>query len=143
MSAIALDLLQHLRESGVADDRARSIAELFDRRVTEGLRESARRVEEALREAKSHADRNRAETEQKARAEFVSREEYHARDKTLATRDDLLRVEKRMENGFAEIRKDIRLLYHILIGGLIALVGMFLGLLGGVAALIAKLYFGV
>ena len=136
MSAIALDLLQHLRESGVADDRALGIAELFDRRM-----------KEALRDAKAHADRNRAETEQKVRSEFVSKDEYHARDKTLATRADLAETRQdlsaRMEAGFAENRRDSRAIYRILIGVLIALIGIFLGLIGAGVAAIAKFYLGV
>ena len=78
MSAAAIQLLNHLREGGVENERAVKIAEAFDLRV-----------KEALEDAKAHADRNRAEIEAQAKTQFVAADEYHARDKTLATRADL------------------------------------------------------
>ena len=83
MSAAAIHLLDHLRENGVEDDRAVKIAEAFDRRV-----------DEVLAESKAHSDRNRAESEEKAKVQFVPAADYHARDKTLATREDVGEVRK-------------------------------------------------
>ena len=132
MSAIALDLLQQLRESGVADERAIKIAESFDRQV-----------KEAMREAKAYSDRNRRESEEKAAVKFVSKDEYAARDKTLATRGDMAELRTELRADMADIRKDIRVLYNIVIVGLATLVGGSLAIIGGVAALIVKVFFGV
>ena len=140
MSAIAIQLLDRLRESGVEDDRAVKIAEAFDRRV-----------EEALREAKAHSDRNRAESEEKAKVQFVSAADYHARDKTLATREDLhteiaavradnAETNRRLDNIHDSLRAEIRGISRLLIGGFITL---FAPIVAGVVALIAKLFFGV
>ena len=157
MSDIAINLLGHLRHKGVEDAAALNIAQSLDRQM-----------EEVLREAKAHADRHRAETDEKIkanaeqvkahaeqakaqaevfkaredriRAEFVSASAYHERDKTLATREDLtqLRVELRAE--IAEIRKDNRHTQRLILGGIITIVA---ALIGGFSAIIAKLYFGV
>ena len=128
MSAITIDLLNHLRESGIGDETARRIARAFDLRV-----------EEALREAKAHSDRNRAESEEKTKAreaQFVSATDYHARDRELATRADIGDVRAEI----AELRREMNTGFQrLFIGGLIALVGV----LGSIGALIAKLYFGV
>ena len=104
MSAAAIQLLDQLRESGVENDRAVKIAEAFDLRV-----------KEALEEAKTHSDRNRAEAEARAKAQFVSADEYHKRDRTLATRDDL-------NAAISEVRKEIRGIYHLLLGGFVTIV---------------------
>ena len=142
MSATAIQLLDHLRESGMEDDRAIKIAEAFDRRV-----------EEAMCEAKVHADRGRAESEEKAKVQFVSAADCHARDKTLATREDLADVRKeiaahrvetrednaetnrRLDNVRDSLRADIRAIHHLLIGGLATIVA-------GIGAVIVKLFFG-
>ena len=118
MSAAAIQLLDQLRESGVENDRAVKIAEAFDLRV-----------KEALEEAKTHSDRNRAEAEARAKAQFVSADEYHKRDRTLATRDDL-------NAAISEVRKEIRGIYHLLLGGFVTIVA-------GLAAIVGKLFFGV
>ena len=122
MSATAIQLLDHLRESGVEDDRAIKIAEAFDRRV-----------EESMRESKAHADRNRAESEARAKAQFVSVDEYHKRDRTLATREDL-------NAAVSELRAEIRGIYHLMLGGFITL---FTTTAAGFAAIAAKLFLGV
>ena len=133
MSAAAIQLLNHLREGGVENERAVKIAEAFDLRV-----------KEALEDAKAHADRNRAETEAQAKTQFVAADEYHARDKTLATRADLhenavaLRAE--ITGLRAEVRSEFRGLYLLLVGGFITL---FVTFVGGFTAIIAKLFFGV
>ena len=139
MSAIAIQLLDHLRESGVEDDRAVKIAEAFDRQVAE-----------ALAEAKAHSDRNRAESEEKAKVQFVSAADYHARDKTLATREDMAalraemsahRVETRADNAalraeISEVRAEVRGIHRMFLGGFVTLVV-------GITIVIAKLFFGV
>ena len=150
MSAAAIHLLDHLRENGVEDDRAVKIAEAFDRRV-----------DEVLAESKAHSDRNRAESEEKAKVQFVPAADYHARDKTLATREDVGEVRKeiaetnrRVDNlrdtllaeisayraetraEIAEVRAEVRGIHRLLFGG-------FLTLAAGVVTVIAKLFFGV
>ena len=125
MSATAIQLLNHLRESGVEDDRAVQIAEAFDLRV-----------KEALEEAKAHADRNRAESEEKAKAQFVTADEYHKRDRTLATRDDLNTEISGVRAEIAELRKEIRGIYQLLIGG-------FATIVAGIVTILGKLFFGV
>ena len=142
MSAAAIHLLDHLRENGVDDDRAVKIAEAFDQRV-----------DEAMREAKAHSDRNRVETEEKAKALFVPVADYHARDKTLATREDVGDVRKEIAEtnrridhvrdtllaAIAENRKEIRGIYRLLLGGFITL---FVPIVAGGVAVVAKLFFG-
>ena len=133
MSAAAIQLLDHLRENGVEDGRAVKIAEAFDKRV-----------DEAMREAKAHADRNRAESEEKAKVQFVTVDEYHKRDRTLATREDLhteitaLRADNRADNAAlrTELRADNRATNRLILGG-------FVTLTAGIVALVAKLYLGV
>ena len=140
MSAAAIQLLDQLRESGVENDRAVKIAEAFDLRV-----------KEALDEAKAHSDRNRAESEAQAKTQFVTADEYHKRDKTLATRDDLnaaiaavhtaiatLRADNRAENAAlrADNRADNRATNRLILGG-------FVTITAGIAALVAKLFIGV
>ena len=143
MSVAAIQLLDHLRESGVEDEHAVKIAEAFDRRV-----------EEAMREAKAHSDRNRAESEEKAKSQFVTADEYHKRDRTLATRDDLntaiaaLRADNRADNAalraemseiraeMAGVRADNRATNRLILGG-------FVTLTAGIVAVVAKLYLGV
>ena len=139
MSAAAIQLLDHLRESGMEDEQAVKIAEAFDRRV-----------EEAMREAKSHSDRNRAESEEKAKSQFVTAEEYHKRDRTLATRDDLntaiavLRADNRADNAalraeMSEIRTEVRATNRLILGGFITL---FVAIVAGFFAIVDKLLGG-
>ena len=143
MSAAAIHLLDHLRENGVEDDRAVKIAEAFDRRV-----------DEVLAESKAHSDRNRAESEEKAKTQFVPAADYHARDKTLATREDVGEVRKEIAAHRAEAREDIgevrkeiagvraevRGIHRLLLGGFVSL---FVPVVAGVVAVVAKLFFGV
>ena len=88
----------------------------------------------------SGVENDRAESEAQAKTQFVTADEYHKRDRTLATRDDLntaiatLRVEFRAE--MAEVRADIRAIYHLLIGGFVTIVA-------GIAVLVAKAFIGV
>ena len=128
MSAAAIHLLDHLRENGVDDDRAVKIAEAFDQRV-----------DEAMREAKAHSDRNRVETEEKAKALFVPVADYHARDKTLATREDVSALRAEIAAHRAETRAELRAISHLLLGGFITL---FVPIVAGAVAVIAKLFFG-
>ena len=107
------------------------------------------------------AERIRAEAEEKAKSQFVTAEEYHKRDKTLATRDDLntaiaalrtdnaalradnaalraemseIRAEFRAE--MAEVRAEVRATNRLILGG-------FVTLTAGIVAVVAKLYLGV
>ena len=111
MSAKAAEFFEDLRRQGVASDLARTIAEAFDRRVSEAVSASAR------------------ESEEKSAAKFVSREEYHKRDRELATRADLgeVRVELRAEiiESRAEMNSRFDGLYRILIVILLAALGAF------------------
>ena len=125
MSAAAIQLLDHLRESGVENEQAVKIAEAFDKRV-----------EEAMRDAKSHSDRNRAESEERAKSQFVSVEEYHKRDRTLATRDDLNAAIAALRAEMSEIRTEVRATNRLILGG-------FVTLTAGIVAVVAKLYLGV
>ena len=132
MSAKAIELFESLRSQGIADGQARAVAEAFDASV-----------KEAVREAKEHSDRNRAESEGRADDRFVSRDEYHERDRELATRGDIAGV----KGEIAELRKDIAAvhqridgLYRILVGILITVVGVFAAVIGGMTTLIWKLF---
>ena len=104
------------------------------------------------------AERIRAEAEERAKSQFVTAEEYHKRDRTLATRDDLntaiaaLRADNRADNAalraeiseiraefraeMAEVRAEVRATNRLILGG-------FVTLTAGVVALVAKLYLGV
>ena len=120
MSAKAIELFESLRSQGIADGQARAVAEAFDASV-----------KEAVREAKEHSDRNRAESEGRADDRFVSRDEYHERDRELATRGDVAGVREEI----AGVRADIAIvnqridgLYRILVGILFAVVGGFAGI---------------
>ena len=118
MSAKAAEFFEDLRRQGVASDLARTIAEAFDRRVSE---------------SKAHSDRNRAESEEKSAAKFVSREEYHKRDRDLATRADLAELRAEMNSRFDG-------LYRILVGIFVAALGGVAALVGGLIAVIWKLF---
>ena len=111
MSAKAAEFFEDLRRQGVASDLARTIAEAFDQRVSEAVSASAR------------------EAEEKSAAKFVSREEYHKRDRDLATRADLgeVRAELRAEiiESRAEMNRRFDGLYRILIVILLAALGAF------------------
>ena len=116
MSAIAIDLLDHLRQSGMADDKARKIAEAFDARIRET-------VNEALNEAKQHADhaadKAANQSAEKADAKFATKSEVEIREKQFTRREesesqfakvlgavDALRGELRETR--AELKADIR-----------------------------------
>ena len=147
MSAAAIQPPDQLRESGVENDRAVKIAEAFDLRVKEALEEAKTHSDRNRAEAEARADRNRAESEAQAKTQFVTADEYHKRDKTLATREDLnaaiaavhtaitaLRAEFRAE--MAEVRADNRATNRLILGG-------FVTLTAGIVALVAKLFIGV
>ena len=173
MSAAAIQLLDHLRESGVENEQAVKIAEAFDRRVEEAMRDAKSHSDRNRAEAEAHSDRNRAEAEaqaeriraeaeEKAKSQFVTAEEYHKRDKTLATRDDLntaiaaLRADNRADNAAlrAEVRaeiSEIRAEFRAEMAGVRAdnratnrlILGGFVTLTAGIVAVVAKLYLGV
>ena len=128
MSAITIDLLDYLRKRGMDEESIRRITQSFDQRV-----------EDALREAKAHADRHRAESDENAKvreaeitAKFVSVDKYHERDRTLATRDDINAALAGVRTEIAESRKDNRHTQRILMAVIAALI-----------ALIVKAYFPV
>ena len=154
MSVAAIQLLDHLRESGVEDEHAVKIAEAFDKRVEEAMREAKSHSDRNRAESEAQAERIRAESEEKAKSQFVTVDEYHKRDRTLATRDDLntaiaalhadnaalraeiseIRAEFRAE--MAEVRADNRATNRLILGG-------FVTLTAGIVAVVAKLYLGV
>ena len=115
MSAKAAEFFEDLRRQGVASDLARTIAEAFDRRMSEAVSASAR------------------EAEEKSAAKFVSREEYHKRDRDLATRADLAELRAEMNSRFDGI-------YRILVGIFVAALGGVAALVGGLIAVIWKLF---
>ena len=124
MSAKAIELFESLRSQGIADGQARAVAEAFDASV-----------KEAVREAKEHSDRNRAESEGKADDRFVSRDEYHERDRELATRGDIDGVRKEIGG----LRKDIAGANRRLDGLYIVLVGILVTVAGGFSAIFWKM----
>ena len=150
MSAAAIQLLDHLRESGMEDEQAVKIAEAFDRRVEEAMREAKSHSDRNRAESEAHSDRNRAESEEKAKSQFVTAEEYHKRDRTLATRDDLntaiavLRADNRADNAalraeMSEIRTEVRATNRLILGGFITL---FVAIVAGLFAIVDKLLGG-
>ena len=112
------------------------------------------RLSENLQAAKTHADQAVVKSEEKADAKFVSQTRFHELDKNIATRGDIaelrnemaelrnelraemaeLRTElgKRMEDGFTELRREIKFTNRIGVG-----------LLAGIFILAAKLVIGV
>ena len=136
MSAAAIQLLDHLRESGVENEQAVKIAEAFDKRVEEAMRDAKSHSDRNRSEAEAHSDRNRAESEEKAKSQFVSVEEYHKRDRTLATRDDLNTAIAALRAEMSEIRTEVRATNRLILGG-------FVTLTAGIVAVVAKLYLGV
>ena len=150
MSAITIDLLDYLRKRGMDDESIRHITQAFDQSV-----------QDALREAKAHADRHRAETDEKIKAnaenakareaefaaKFVSAEKYHERDKTLVTREEfraeMAELRKDFRAEISELRRDMNTAFQrLFIGGLIAVIGGFGAVIGGIITIIGKLSFG-
>ena len=136
MSAAAIQLLDHLRESGMEDEQAVKIAEAFDKRVEEATRDAKSHSDRNRAESEAQAERIRAEAEEKAKSQFVSVEEYHKRDRTLATRDDLNAAIAALRAEMSEIRTEVRATNRLILGG-------FVTLTAGIVAVVAKLYLGV
>ena len=90
MSAMALDLYQRLRESGMGEDSARKAAEALDSRFAESKRESER-----------HAERAAQDAAEKVRAGTVAAEEYHRRMENTPTRAE-------NETEYAKLRDEMR-----------------------------------
>ena len=108
MSALALDLYQRLRESGMGEDSARKAAEALDSRFAEAKRESER-----------HAERAAQDAAEKVRAGTVAAEEYHRRMENTPTRaeneteyaklrDEIKTHREETRAGFAEQREETR-----------------------------------
>ena len=97
MSAMASAVLKDLVAQGVDESRARAFARQLDA-------EAAAILEQARR----HADQAVSNSEEKSDAKYVGKDEYHARDKLLATREEMF-------SGFAEIRKDFRFWMGLLV----------------------------
>ena len=93
MSAEALNLFNHLRQNGVAENLARQLADALDARIAEVVREHNRRAEQAA-----------AEAAEKIRAEAVPASEYHRRMENTPTREE-------SESKFAELKGAIRELW--------------------------------
>ena len=136
MSAAAIQLLDHLRESGVEDEQAVKIAEAFDKRVEEAMREAKSHSDRNRAESEAQAERIRAEAEERAKSQFVTVDEYHKRDRTLATRDDLNTAIAALRAEMSEIRTEVRATNRLILGG-------FVTLTAGIVAVVAKLYLGV
>ena len=136
MSAAAIQLLDHLRESGVENEQAVKIAEAFDKRVEEAMRDAKSHSDRNRAEAEAQAERIRAEAEERAKSQFVTADEYHKRDRTLATRDDLNAAIAALRAEMSEIRTEVRATNRLILGG-------FVTLTAGIVAVVAKLYLGV
>ena len=144
MSAAAIPIYKMLIARGVGEEEARQAAEDA---VTQAVDV---RLSENLQAAKTHADQAVAKSEEKADAKFVSQARFHELDKHVATRgdiaelraeirEDMAKLEKRMEDGFAqsraesaELRREIKFTNRIGIG-----------LLAAIFILAAKLVIGV
>ena len=136
MSAAAIQLLDHLRESGVENEQAVKIAEAFDRRIEEATRDAKSHSDRNRAESEAQAERIRAEAEERAKSQFVTADEYHKRDRTLATRDDLNAAIAALRAEMSEIRTEVRATNRLILGG-------FVTLTAGIVAVVAKLYLGV
>ena len=90
MSAVALNLFDRLRESGMAESPAREIAEAFDEQVARMLRESQKQTDESVARAAEKAD-----------SQFVGNDEFHRRAAEFSTR-------KENDSQFAELRVDFK-----------------------------------
>lgn len=135
MSAQAAEIFEDLRRRGVASDLARAIAEAFDARLGEAA-DAAKA--EAVREAIAHMDRNRAESEEKMAARFVSQAEQNKRDRELATRADISEVRGEIAELRAEMNRRFDAIYRILVVMLLAAIGAFASAL----AVAVKVLFG-
>ena len=85
MSAEALNLFNRLRQSGMAEDMARQLAESLDARIAEIVGEYNRRAEQAV---------------ERVRTETVSADEYHRRMEITPTRDET-------DNKIDQLRADM------------------------------------
>ena len=92
MSAIAMNLYDRLRNSGMADDSAREIAEIFDSQVRE-----------ALRDAEKYAD----QSADKVRAESVPADEYHRRMENTPTRAENESQFEKLWNAINDLRREM------------------------------------
>ena len=114
MSAAALPIYKMLIARGVSEEEARQVAEDAVAQAADA------RLSENLQAAKTHADQAVVKSEEKADAKFVSQTRFHELDKHVATRGDMaeLRTElgKRMEDGFTELRREIKFTNRISIG---------------------------
>ena len=180
MSAAAIPIYNMLIARGVSEKEARKSAEAAAAEAVEvaktevaGLNaeeakaaavEAAKAVAqaEAAKVAKTVAEAEAgkvvAHSEEKAKTTFVSKDEYHAHDKTLATRAEMHagfaetnrridRLEERMDAGFAELRaaiaetnRRIDTLYRI---GLVIAVAAVGTLAATVVAVVKFIFFGI
>ena len=160
MSAAAIPIYNMLIARGVSEKEARksaedTAAEVLQTSKTETVEAAKTEAAEIAKTvAQAEAVKVVAQSEEKAKIQFVSRTEYHERDKTLATRADIAEVNRRMDAGFAELRAAIvetnrridrieqrmDALYRLVVGLLIIA-------LGGAGALIAAavkfIFFGI
>ena len=115
MSAAALPIYKMLIARGVSEEEARQVAEDAVAQAADA------RLSENLQAAKTHADQAVVKSEEKADAKFVSQTRFHELDKHVATRGDMASLEKRMEDGFTELRREIKFTNCISIGLLAAM----------------------
>ena len=137
MSAAALPIYKMLIAKGVSEEEARRVAE-------EAVAQAAdARFSENLQAAKTHADQAVAKSEEKADVKFVSQARFHELDKHVATRGDMASLEKRMVDGFAELRAELRAEIAELRREIKFTNRIGIGLLAGIFILAAKLVIGV
>ena len=92
MSAAAVRIYDFLVSEGVADSRARNIADVVDAELVENRRA-----------AEAHADQAVAESEKKSAAQFAAKTEVAALEKTAATRVEVAKQGDKTDAGFARI----------------------------------------
>ena len=103
MSAIALNFLKHLRESGMDDARAHQIAELIDAQMKDMLRESQKYAEEVAARLAAMAD-----------IKFVSNDEFQRRLAEVPTRAEVRDEFTKVHDEFTKVRAEFAKIYAIL-----------------------------
>lgn len=103
MSAIALNILKRLRESGMDDANAHQIAESIDAQMKDMLRES-----------KKYADEVAARFAATADIKFVSNDEFQRRLAEVPTRAEVRDEFTKVHDEFTQVRAEIAKIYAIL-----------------------------
>ena len=127
MSAMALDLYQRLRESGMGEDSARKAAEALDSRFAEAKRESER-----------HAERAAQDAAEKVRAGTVAAEEYHRRMENTPTRAENETEYAKLRDEIKALREDNKALREEMRAGFARIDRFFLAFLLGLVFLVIE-----